>query len=105
MTNNTPSGTKKHRESTEPESQQTTKMLSFFFFFFFFSFFVLVQICVTLSWWFSHKTAAFSTEQCTSPSIFSRFEVSQGSLNRSLKSYGFLCDAIFTSRVRMCTIT
>ena len=25
----------------------------------------LVQICMTLSWWFSHKTAAFFTEQCT----------------------------------------
>ena len=30
----------------------------------------LVQICVTLSQWFSHKTVAFSTEQCTSPSLF-----------------------------------
>ena len=37
------------------------------FSFFFFSD-GLVQICVTLSQWFSHKTAAFSTEQCTSPS-------------------------------------
>ena len=36
----------------------------------------------------SHKTAAFFTEQCTSPSLFYRFEVSQGSSNRSLKSYG-----------------
>jgi len=34
MTNNTSSGTKKHRESTEPESHQTVKMFSFFFFFF-----------------------------------------------------------------------
>ena len=25
---------------------------------------------VTLSQWFSHKTAAFSTEQCTGPSLF-----------------------------------
>ena len=36
MTKNTPSGAKKHRESTEPESHQTAKMFSFFFFFFFF---------------------------------------------------------------------
>jgi len=36
MTNNTPSGTKKHRKSTEPESRQKAKMFSFFFFFFFF---------------------------------------------------------------------
>ena len=36
MTKNTPSGAKKHRESTEPESHQTAKMIFFFFFFFFF---------------------------------------------------------------------
>ena len=30
----------------------------------------LVQICVTLSRWFWHKTAAFFTEQCTSQSLF-----------------------------------
>ena len=30
----------------------------------------LVQICMTLSRWFSHKTTAFSAEQCTSPSLF-----------------------------------
>ena len=55
----------------------------------------LLQICVTLSRWFLHKTAAFFTEQCTSPSLFSRFEVTRGDLNRSLRSYGFLYDAIF----------
>ena len=74
MTNNTPSGAKKHRESTEPESHQTAKM--FFFLLLLLSSSSsdgLVQICVTLSWWFSHKTAAFSTELCTSPSLFSRF--------------------------------
>jgi len=77
MMKNTPSGAKKHRESTESESCQTAKM----------SFFLLsssssssssdelVQICVTHSRWFSHKTAAFFSEQCTSPSLFSRFEV------------------------------
>ena len=36
MTNNTPSGAKKHRKSTEPRSRQTAKMFFFFFFFFFF---------------------------------------------------------------------
>jgi len=61
MTKNTPSGTKEHRESTEPESRQTANV------------FLsssssssssdgLVQICVTLSQWFSHITAAFLTE-------------------------------------------
>jgi len=29
MMNSTPSGTKKHRESTEPESRQTAKMFFF----------------------------------------------------------------------------
>ena len=33
MTKNTPSGAKKHHESTEPESYQTAKMFFFFFFF------------------------------------------------------------------------
>ena len=33
MTNNTPSGAKKHCKSTEPESCQTAKMFFFFFFF------------------------------------------------------------------------
>jgi len=50
-----------------------------------------------------HKTAAFFTEQCTSPSLFSRFEVTRGNSNRSLKNYGFLYDAIFSSHVRMRT--
>jgi len=42
MTNNTPSGAKRHRKSTEPESCQMAKMfytfIIFFFFFFFFFF-------------------------------------------------------------------
>ena len=33
------------------------------------------------------------------------FEVTRGDSNRSLKNYGFLYDAIFSSRVRMRTIT
>ena len=99
MMNNTHSGAKKHRESTEPESLQTAKMSSSSS-----SSDGLVQISETLSRWFLHKTAAFSTEQCTSPSLLSRFEVSEGSSNSSLKNYSFLCDAIFFSRVHMCTI-
>jgi len=43
---------------------------------------------VTLSQWFSHKTAAFSL---------------RGDSNRSLKNYGFLSNAIFSSRVCMHT--
>ena len=74
MMNNTPSGAKKHRESTEPESRQITAER--FFFISSSSSNGLVQIYVTLSRWFLDKTAAFSTEQCTNSSLFSRFEVS-----------------------------
>jgi len=35
------------------------------------------------SQWFSHKTAAFFTHQCTSLSLFSWFEVTRGDSNRS----------------------
>jgi len=38
-----------------------------------FSFFFLFAL--TLSRWFSHTTAAFYTEQCTSPSLLHNFEV------------------------------
>ena len=40
----------------------------------------LVQNCVILSQRFLHKTAAFYTEQCTSPSLFDNFKVSRGTL-------------------------
>jgi len=36
MTNDLPSGTKKHRKCIEPDSRQTAKILIFFSFFFFF---------------------------------------------------------------------
>jgi len=54
----------------------------------------LVQNCMTLSWWFSHKPATFYTE-CTSPLLFHNFEVSHGGSNQSLKNCGFIGDAIF----------
>ena len=38
----------------------------------------LAQYCVNLSCWFMHEMAAFSTEQCTTPSLFHNFEASQG---------------------------
>jgi len=41
-----------------------------------------------------HKTAAFYTEQCTSPLLFHNFEVSRSGI-QSLKNYGFISDAIF----------
>jgi len=55
----------------------------------------IVQNCMTLSQSFSHKTVAFYTEQCTSPSLFHNFVLSRGSLNYSLNNYGFIFDTIF----------
>ena len=49
----------------------------------------LAQYCVNLSRWFTHETAAFSTEQYITPSLFHNFEVSQGACSHSLKHYGF----------------
>ena len=83
------------RYQTRNSQNGPNVFLSSFFFFFLLSSDRLVQICVTLSLWFSHKTAAFFTEQCTSPSLSSRFEVTRGDSNRSLKNYGFLYDAYF----------
>ena len=51
----------------------------------------------------SHKTAAFSLSSASAHHFFSRFEVSWGDSNHSLKNYGFLCNAIFSSCVNMCT--
>ena len=105
MTKNTPSGTKKHHGSTEPESRQTAKMLLLLLFFFFFFFFIIIRqassnLRDSFAMLFAQNSSIF-TEQCTSSSLFSRFEVTQGNSNRSLKNYGFLYDAIFFPRVRM----
>ena len=61
---------RKYQTRKSPDSQNV--FLSFFFFFR-----RLVQNCVTLSGWYLHKTAAFYTEQCTSPLLFHNFEVSK----------------------------
>ena len=73
MTNKTPNGARKHRESTQPNSSKMAKL-----FFYFLPSDGLAQYCVNLSRWFTHKTAAFSTEQCTTPLLFHNFEASQG---------------------------
>jgi len=98
--NNMPTGMKKHCKSTEPESCQTAKM------FFHLSSSSsssssdwLVHNYVTLSQWFSHKTASIYIEQCTSLSLFHNFEVSGDSLNWTLKNYGFISDAIFNLKL------
>ena len=57
MTNNMPSGVKKHFECIE--SCQIAKMFFSFFFFTWCS-----SNCMTLTWQFSHKTAASCTEKC-----------------------------------------
>ena len=57
---------------------------------FFLSFFLssdgLAQYCVNLSRWFTHETAAFSTEQCTTPSLFHNFEATH--LNTTASNLG-----------------
>ena len=81
MTNKTPSGARKHHESTKPGTRKRGKM-----FFFLLSLDGLAQYCVNLSRWFTHETAAFYTEQCITPSLFHNFEVSQGACNHHPKT-------------------
>ena len=68
MTNKTPSGARKHHKGTKPG---THKMGQMFFFFLLSSSVRLAQYCVNLSRWFTHETAAFCTEQCTTSSRIS----------------------------------
>jgi len=85
MTNKTPNGARKHRESTQPNSSKMAKL--FFFFFFFLSSDGLAQYCVNLLRWFMHQTAAFSTKQCTTPSFFHNFEALQGTHSHHMLYY------------------
>jgi len=63
----------------------------------------LAQYCV-LSRWFTHETAAFSTEQCMTPSLFHNFEASQGARSHSFKHYGFQFETPFSLFVlTLCT--
>jgi len=43
----------------------------------------LAQYCVNLSRWLTHETAVFSTEQCTTPSLFHNVEASKGARSHS----------------------
>ena len=85
--NNTPSGAKKHRESTKPESHLKAKCFSFFFLFRLASSMLYARsfFCANSSilHWAVHQLIAFS------------LEVSQGGSNWSLKNYGFICNTIF----------
>jgi len=47
----------------------------------------LAQYCVNLLRWFTHETAAFSTEQCTTPSLFHNFEALQGACSHHMLYY------------------
>ena len=105
MTYKTPSSTKKHCESTEPESRPTAKMLFFFSFllFLFVSFFI--QACSKLCDFFTMvfmQSTAFYTEQHTHPLLFYNFEVLWGTSNQSRRNFGFICKAI-SSLVHMHT--
>jgi len=75
-------------KSIKPQSRKTAKILFFFFRW-------ASSKLPTLLWWLSPKTAAFYTEQCTSPSLFQNFEVSWGGSDRSLNNYGLISDTIF----------
>jgi len=56
----------------------------------------LARYCVNLSQWFTHETAAFRMEQCTTLLLFHNLEVSQGTHNRLLKNYGFKFRTLFS---------
>ena len=94
---------RKYRTRKSPDGQNV--FLSFFFFFFFFFIFFFRWASSNLrdsfTMVFAQNSSIF-TEQCTSPLLFSRFEVAQGDLNRSLKNYGFLYDAIFFLHMYAC---
>jgi len=72
-----------------PNQELTKRAKCFSFFFLLSSSDGLAHYCVNLSRWFTHETAAFCTEQCTTPSLFHNFEISQGTRNHSFTNYGF----------------
>ena len=98
---------------TEPESCKTVKM---FFSFFLSSFFFLLsssdglaQYCVNFSWWFTHTTAAFYTEQCTTLSLFITSKSHKALTTTHSKLWLPVWDAIFftctsTSLEHICTV-
>ena len=59
-------------------NQELAKQAKCFSFFLLSSSDGLAHYCVNLLGWFTHETAAFYTEQCTTPSLFHNFEVSRG---------------------------
>ena len=100
MTYKTPSGTKKCCKVLNQKVTRQPKCSFFVIFFYFFLVFFLRWASWKLCESFMivlHKTAAFYSEQCTSPSLFHNFEVLSGTCNWNypLKNYGFICNATF----------
>ena len=81
-----------HYESTKPESSKMSKCFSSSSFFRW-----LAQVCMNLSQWFMHETAAFYTEQCTTPSllIFSTLKSLMVLVTTHSENYGCIWDTIF----------
>jgi len=75
-------------------NQKVTRRPKCFSFFFFRQ--ASSKLCDPFTMVFA-QTAAFYTEQFTSPSLFHNFEVSRDGSNQSLKNYRFISDAIFKS--------
>ena len=95
----TPNVVNNCRESTAPKSRQTAKIgFLLHLLLLLLSSDGLVQIWLTPSRRCLLKTAAFYTEQSTTPSLFGYFEVSRGAWNRPLEAS---CATPFSSYVRM----
>jgi len=90
MTYKTPNGMNIAKVPNREVTRRPKVSLSVFFFLD-----GLVQNCVTFTIMVFKQTAAFYTEQCTSPSLFHNLKVSEGGSNWSLSNYGFICDAVF----------
>ena len=85
MTSKTPSGVRMHRKGTKPKTCKTGQNYCFS------SFFIkrassILREPLTLVY---ALNSSICMEQCTTPSLFLNFEVSQGARNHSLKNYGF----------------
>jgi len=91
MTNTTPTGTKKHRESTEPEIARRPKCFSFVFFFFRWASSNLRDFHDV----FHTKQQHFSLSSAPAHRFFPGLKSYEADSNRYLKSYGFLYDASF----------
>ena len=81
-----------HKKASQKYQNRNSQNRQKMFFFLLSSSDGLARYCKNLSQWFTHKTAAYYSEQCT---------VSQGACSHSLKSYGFQFGTPFA--LCMCT--